>query len=181
MHAPISQDQNLNKIGKSPNPYQYAALDRKFNTKATPKTKTTNSTYPPLQSPYTRVYGKRWPFDKNYNTLNTTTKSNPNTNTYGINCIKILTYLPTTNKPISPYQYKHKNNKTTKVLAIIPIQRQAPHQEATIRHTQTKKTIPYQKMIGHIKALKHPPQLNPHTHMYGLKTRYHLKHIIYVK
>ena len=56
--------------------------------------------------------------------------------------------------PISPYIYVKR-----KILTIIPIQKQVPYQEATIRHTQLKKIIPYQKMFGHIKLLKHFPQL----------------------
>jgi hypothetical protein len=53
------------RTGKSPEPYLHAALvnsaDRKL---ISPQHKNPNtSQYPPLQSPYTRVYGKRKIFD----------------------------------------------------------------------------------------------------------------------
>jgi hypothetical protein len=57
------------RIGKSPEPYLHAALVNSVDRKLiTPQHKNPNtSQYPPLQSPYTRVYGKMKIFDTSPN------------------------------------------------------------------------------------------------------------------
>ena len=72
---PPPQDHKLNSTCKSPNPYQNVAfivkVYRKLHITALPQQKTNKSRHPPLQSPCTRVYGKRGVYDKSNNTLTT--------------------------------------------------------------------------------------------------------------
>ena len=74
----LSQAHITSTSGKPPNSYQIIAciklVERKSNTTNTLQQYTKKLEHPPLQSPHTRVCGKRWTYDITNNTPNMKTK-----------------------------------------------------------------------------------------------------------
>ena len=124
--TPTPQDLKINTSGKSPNPYQVAVIifivDMKFYKITTPQQKTKRLKHPLLQSPYTRVYGRRKIYDKNNNSLNMKTKLKTNTTTYLLKHIDILKKL----RSKLVLKALHKYN-TTKTLPLVTTKYHTSH------------------------------------------------------
>ena len=92
-------------------------VDRKHYAKTISQQNSRKLKLPPLQSPHTRVCGKRRVFNKINNSLNMKIKLNTNTTT----CLKICTEVLTTafiSKVIPPYPKTHYSNNIIRILAI---------------------------------------------------------------
>ena len=163
--TPSPQDHKLNTTGKSPNSYQndacIAKVDRKLYLIALPH-QTNNSEHPPLQSPHTRVCGKRGVYDKFNNTLNTKAKLT----TYMINHINVPT-KPYTIKSNLLYThsstYKHKSN-TIKVLGRMTIKNQKTNLLTTLEHKHKPiKPNSYKNVTNSINPFTYGKKIKTHT------------------
>ena len=105
--------------GKFSNPYFpyhliacINAIDMKSHTINLNQRKTSKSEHSPLQSPYTRVYGKWWVFDKTNNTTYIKIKRNENANINWSKHNVVITKPPIILiklKPKITYSYKQRN------------------------------------------------------------------------
>ena len=149
----------LNTTCKSPQPYPYVAIVNSVDRKPTinpPQHKNTkqHSQHPPLQSPYTCVYGMRGIFDTTLSISNPKLRKIQN----HISQKMIMNNTTSSISTITTIKPKHTQNK----LQIAWHSKRFTKTNPNI--TQTKHNLLAYKQIPNT---KNPPSTNPYTRVYG--------------
>ena len=157
---PSPQDHKLK--GKFPNSYQNVAfivkVYRKLCIITLPQQKTNKSEHLPLQSPHTRVCGRRRVYDK----TNKKTKLETNPITYKLIHIKDLTKTHTIeSKLASPHPSIKKHHKNNTILGRVTIKNQMTNILTSMKHklmyTNLYKDVTKTINQTHRHIPKHPP------------------------
>ncbi len=167
------QDHILNITGKPPNSYQIIAfivkVCRKHYIIALPQQQTNKLEHPPLQSPHTRVCGKRRVYDKFNNTIDIKTKTN--TTTHMLIQIDTLTRTHIIKSKLTrPYPNIDKQrNNTLKVLGRVTTKNQITNHLASMKHKLTKHNL-HKNVTKSISPLIFKKRIKTHT-QYKHKTK----------